>query len=561
MPAPESAMPAPEPAPESTVGAGFMPAPESAELRCLRCFTPMPGPEHGDCLGECPACGYDERNHKHHPIYLPPRACVGEHYLIGKTLGQGGFGITYLGLDTRLQKRVAIKEYLPTMLASRDMATGQVVPLKNQQEAYQKGLRLYLDEARNLARFDHPNIVRVLNYFPANHTAYMVMEYIAGQSLAELPRQGGLAEHEALAVLWPLLDALHTMHAQQVFHLDISAHNVLIQPNRQPVLIDFGAARRVVGDCSHSISLVLKPGYSPLEQYAGMEGIGPWTDIYACGALFYFLLTNALPPPAIQRLDNPRLTLPAELSPPVAKALRKALAVKARDRFPCVSALQQALQPSARHRHNWTLAVALAVVVAIYTGWRQTLAPTVPIVTPEFRVAPSNLSAETPLHPSSGPDAPATIGADASVELAESAPPAPPMEPAPDFAATAKATLFPRNARVPGDVRVPVPNRESNTANVTANLTPSSPPPATAELVPRPETQALPGTQAFANAPTSVPPVHLFTPQLLLAPPPVTAQNSGAPQPPPATAGLPPSRVRQEDSPPKDAPPLLTPSF
>lgn len=331
--------------------------------RCLQCFAELREPI-------CPICGYDDLRHKHHPIYLPPLACLADQYLIGKTLGQGGFGITYLGLDQHLQKRVAIKEYLPAMLASRGAENSYLEPLKHQREAFAKGMNLFLLEARNLARFDHPHIVRVLNYFEANGTAYMVMEHVEGRSLAEQCAEGGLPPDQALALLRPILAALDAVHAEQIYHLDVSAHNVLVRPDGQPVLIDFGAARRMVGDYSHSISMVLKPGYSPLEQYSGGDAIGPWTDVYACGALLHWLLSGALPAAAPQRLSAPRLARIPGCPPWLARALRKALALRPEARYRSVKAFLRDLEPSSSGGWTpWLWWFALSALLAGTGAW------------------------------------------------------------------------------------------------------------------------------------------------------------------------------------------------
>ncbi|MEM7017922.1 MAG: serine/threonine-protein kinase [Pseudomonadota bacterium] len=305
-------------------------------------------------LPVCPACAYDIRDYHHHPLYLTPHTRLKEQYRIGKVLGQGGFGITYIGIDERLDKRVAIKEYLPSMLATRDVGRHDVISLNEQEAAFEKGLRSFIDEARNLAKFDHSNIVRVLNYFEENKTGYMVMEYLEGESPVELvkARDGHMPLNEALDILLPILDALQTVHTKHVYHLDVSAHNIRFDKpcaeGGKPILIDFGAAKSIMGDYSHSMTLVLKPGYSPLEQYADSGRIGPWTDIYACGALLYLMLTGSLPPAAPERFYEDRLwssceqrgmRLPEELK----AILDRAMSVKIEERYNNIATFAQAL--------------------------------------------------------------------------------------------------------------------------------------------------------------------------------------------------------------------------
>ncbi|EDN69507.1 conserved hypothetical protein [Beggiatoa sp. PS] len=298
----------------------------------------------------CPQCGYDERHYKNHPLYLKPRTLLQNQYVIGLTLGQGGFGVTYLGQDLWLQKKVAIKEYLPATLATRDVQTSTIIPLKKQENTFNQGLQLFIEEARNLAKFDHPNIVRVINFFEENQTGYMVMDYLEGLNPIDfLKKTGGqLSVDEALTIILPILDALAEIHAQKIYHRDISLQNIRILTTGIPVLIDFGAARYVVGEQSHSLDLVLKHGYSPLEQYSGKGKIGPWTDIYACGALLYLMITGTLPSAATDRFCEDNLTTPISMGIEIATttndAIMRALAMKFEDRFQTIQDFKMALQ-------------------------------------------------------------------------------------------------------------------------------------------------------------------------------------------------------------------------
>jgi serine/threonine protein kinase len=306
---------------------------------CFLCLKPKQ-PSKTICLH----CKKEESSFHPHPLYLKPKTLLKSQYLIGKVLGQGGFGITYLGLDIHLNKFVAIKEYLPTILAIRE--GNQILPLKNQSENFLKGLHSFLEEARHLARFDHPHIVRVLNYFEENKTGYMVMEYIDGESPAFLLKQHGgiLSVENTFAILLPILDALETIHAQHIYHLDISAHNILIDKNNTPILIDFGAARsmNLLNEQTHTLTLVLKAGYSPPEQYSGKGHIGAWTDIYACGALFYLLLSGKLPPAATDRWQNNKLPH-LKITPHLNQVIKKALQLKIEQRFQNILEFRKAL--------------------------------------------------------------------------------------------------------------------------------------------------------------------------------------------------------------------------
>jgi len=308
----------------------------------------------------CPHCKQDENAFYPHPLYLKPKTILKDQYLIGKVLGQGGFGITYLGLDIHLNKLVAIKEYLPTTLATRE--ENNVIPLKNQTVHFEKGLHSFLEEARHLARFDHPHIVRVLNYFEEHQTGYMVMEFIDGESPAFLLKQnkGFLSVEQTFKILLPILDALETIHAQNIYHLDISAHNILIDRQNIPILIDFGAARsmNLLDEHTRTLTLVLKAGYSPPEQYSGKGNIGAWTAIYACGALFYFLLSGILPPAATDRWQNNQLPN-LEVEPFINKAIKQALHLKIEQRFQTIGAFRRALFLKPTYQKNSFLILLL----------------------------------------------------------------------------------------------------------------------------------------------------------------------------------------------------------
>ncbi|MGR8921740.1 MAG: serine/threonine-protein kinase, partial [Gammaproteobacteria bacterium] len=226
-------------------------------------------------------------------------------YRIEKILGQGGFGITYLAYDTNLDQHVAVKEYLPMELAVREGDFSVYPASRAQDSRYKWGLERFLSEARTLARFKHPAIVRVLSVFEANNTAYMVMEYQHGMSLQEvLDRRGTLPEDELVAMTVPLLDGLETIHAQGFIHRDIKPSNVFIRTDGQPVLLDFGSARQALGEETKTLTSVVSPGYAPFEQYySKSDRQGPWTDIYGLGATLYRCLSGLQPMAAIDRSE------------------------------------------------------------------------------------------------------------------------------------------------------------------------------------------------------------------------------------------------------------------
>ncbi len=252
-------------------------------------------------------------------------------YRLESILGAGTFGMTYLGWDTHLEKHVAIKEYLPAELAVRAL-DGSVVPVTSGHEHdYKWGLERFILEARTLAKFGHPHIVRVNRYFEANGTGYMVMEYEKGEPLNELLRRAPNPDEASLrTLLLPLLDGLRAVHEAGFLHRDIKPGNIFIRENSSPVLIDFGAARQAISGATRSLTAVLTPGYAPLEQYSSEARQGPWTDIYAMSAVVYRAITNTNPPDAVSRMhdDNVPLALASargRYSEPFLKAVGWAL--------------------------------------------------------------------------------------------------------------------------------------------------------------------------------------------------------------------------------------------
>jgi predicted ATPase/serine/threonine protein kinase len=232
-------------------------------------------------------------------------------YRIERVLGEGGFGIVYLAHDPGLQRRVAIKEYLPAAIASR-AGDGRNVVVKSEQHAqtFADGLKSFVNEARLLVRFDHPALVKVHQFWEENGTAYMVMPYYEGPTLRRMlaDADGVPSEADIRAWLMPLLDALEVLHADHCWHRDVAPDNILITAGG-PVLLDFGAARRVVGELTHALTAVLKPGYAPIEQYGASEDLkqGPWTDLFALASVLYLAISRAKPPASVDRIVTDRL--------------------------------------------------------------------------------------------------------------------------------------------------------------------------------------------------------------------------------------------------------------
>ena len=325
--------------------------------------TPNPATLCPGCFKEtgggnpCPHCGFDAQAPRPAKT-LAPHTLLHGQFLVGRVLGKpGGFGITYLGWDLGLHRRVAIKEYFPRDIAGRDADRTTVTPdSTDDAQGFRYGLEQFQAEARTLARLDHPNIVRIHQVLAAHGTAYLVMEYYPGLTLAEhLDRQPGsrLPEATALALMQQILDGLRAVHAEGLLHRDIKPQNIYLAATRggnaRPVLIDFGAARQVAGERSRSLSVLLTPGYAPLEQYSRRGHQGPWTDIYAAAAVLYRMLTGSAPPDAHDRTQGEPLPPAARfgVSATVSAALDRALAMAAGERPQSVVELQRALAGAA----------------------------------------------------------------------------------------------------------------------------------------------------------------------------------------------------------------------
>jgi serine/threonine protein kinase len=244
------------------------------------------------------------RLHADAPSALPAGTRLGEFELRG-LLGVGGFGIVYLAFDHALEREVAVKEYMPASLAGRTQSMHVSLRSQADAESFALGLRSFVNEARLLARFDHPSLLKVLRFWEANGTAYMAMPVMRGRTIKEV-RAALTAppdERWLRTVLDPLLGAVEKLHSEGVYHRDIAPDNVQIEPDGHPVLLDFGAARRVISDKSQTLTAILKPSYAPIEQYAEAGAVkqGPWTDLYALGATLHFLLLGRPPAPATTR--------------------------------------------------------------------------------------------------------------------------------------------------------------------------------------------------------------------------------------------------------------------
>lgn len=287
-----------------------------AQAKCLNCM------EEFDNTGSsvCPHCGYDQDSPKKENYHLDPGTFLNERYLIGTTIGAGGFGITYIAWDTVLDKKVAIKEYFPTEFCTRMAGESEVCPYDGEKTyQFEAGLNSFVDEALRLAKLNSlPNIVHIYDSFVYNYTAYIIMEYVDGKTLMQLLKENGpLPYEQVIEYMIPVLDVLEKVHQENMVHRDIAPDNIKVNHNGEVVLLDFGSARNATTHNSKSLSVLVKPGYSPWEQYRSQGNQGPWTDVYAIGAVMYHLITGKLPQDCSERIVKDELKTPTELGYPI----------------------------------------------------------------------------------------------------------------------------------------------------------------------------------------------------------------------------------------------------
>lgn len=280
---------------------------------------------------------------------------IGTHlseFEIVDLVGEGGFGIVYLAADHSLERRVAIKEYMPSSLAVRADDLTVVVRSERHGETFDVGRRSFVNEARLLAQFDHPALVKVFRFWEANGTAYMAMPYYAGRTLREVLQAMPARPDESWIrkILVPIMDALELIHNADCFHRDIAPDNIMLLKDDRPVLLDFGAARRVISGMTQALTVILKPGFAPIEQYADMPGVrqGPWTDIYALAAVVHSMITGQVPPPSVNRVMRDNYQPLSEMaagrySDHFLRAIDRCLAVRSEDRPQSIAEMAELL--------------------------------------------------------------------------------------------------------------------------------------------------------------------------------------------------------------------------
>ena len=316
--------------------------------RCPHCMRELTGLRGG----ACPFCGFNAQKSPQPAEAMPRNTILNGKYLVGDVLGRGGFGITYIGFDLSLESRVAIKEYYPSGAAMRREGESELYWSSSYKfrSSREDAKNYFLKEARKMARVENiPSVVRVRETFLANETAYIVMDYVEGETLkARLRREGPMTYTACYALLRPMMQDLCKIHRQGVIHRDISPDNIMIQGDGSVKLLDLGAAKDLNKHSDEVSVPVGKNGYSPMEQYLNNGRIGPWTDVYALCATIYYACYGKRVPQSLERLeqDTLRFDLPTRepIPPYVVGALRKGLAVRAADRTQSVDALLDQLE-------------------------------------------------------------------------------------------------------------------------------------------------------------------------------------------------------------------------
>ena len=349
--------------------------------KCMCCME-----ELTDEKAKCPHCGFSEEETPSLPHQLPYRSILNGVYMVGKAIGEGGFGITYIGYDLNLDIKVAIKEFYPDGFVGRDGFQSHTVRSYQGDSTvfFNKGKDKFLEEARSLGKFMQlEGIVSVKDFFLENNTVYIVMEYLEGQSLKEYAREKGgkIEADELLSIMKPVLESLIEVHKSDIIHRDISPDNIIICKDGKVKLIDFGAARQASPDGEKTMSVMLKKGYSPEEQYRSRGEQGTWTDVYSLCATIYAMLTGIKPDEPLDRMENETLQPLSKVGVKLKKrqedVLKKGLEIKAVDRVQTVEELYSGLYKEGKANEFLTkkkkrlytlLIVWAALITSVFLG-------------------------------------------------------------------------------------------------------------------------------------------------------------------------------------------------
>jgi serine/threonine protein kinase len=522
-----------------------------------------------------------------HASALAPGTRLNE-FELQQILGVGGFGIVYQAFDHALEREVAIKEYMPASLAGRTETMRVSLRSGSDEESFRIGRESFVKEAKLLARFDHPSLLKVYRYWEANGTAYMAMPILRGRTLKQLrlAQQGPTDEAWLRRLLMPLLGAIETLHRENVFHRDIAPDNIQVEPDGHPVLMDFGAARRVLTDKTQSLTAILKPAYAPIEQYgeAGAVKQGPWTDLYALGATLHYMLLGRPPAPATARtVDDEEMLLTTSNLPQCSQgfllAIQWMLRPRPGDRPQSVAQLREVFEGRAAVPVNGGIAELRAQLYARPDGQRPhdhsgefdpselptLLSPTRPApdatellrTNPGASLPPADATVRVP------PPAPPRRADSAASPDAAAAAPAARKSPLPRVIAglavvgVATAVFWPKSepatagpqpaAAVPATVATPVapPVVGAGPAAATPPPAGAAPEPAAITVPPvgKPVEAATEQPPAAAAAPAPIKPSSKSNPPAPVAPSPTRAAENAPPPKPPASPAAEPVPV------------------
>jgi hypothetical protein len=514
---------------------------------------------------------------------LPPGYRLHE-FVIDSVLGEGGFGVVYAATDTRLERRVAIKEYMPTSLATRDIDFSvHARSSADHREAFVAGLRSFVNEAKLLARFEHPSLVRVYQFWEERGTAYMVMPLYSAPTFKRWIklRTKPVEEGWLVGFLDAVIDALDVLHRENCLHRDVAPDNILVLNDATPMLLDFGAARRVIGDLTHNLTVILKPGFAPVEQYAETSALkqGTWTDVYALSAVGYFAITGKAPVAAVGRMVSDELVPLRELaagrySQRLLAALDAGLRVRPEDRPLSMQALRAYLFGDAMVDDKTTVIMSKGPTpaaplspapAALHSTFKPTATP------PAADVDATRVMTDTPAKV-----APPTISPSAAPTF--KLPPQPPKPASPAFAAGAAQPAPPSRRsgallwagsfaaggaaivlgaawwlnRTPAPVQPPAVAQQ---APVQAPVVDVQPTPVPVTPAPIPAPSPAPAPIQAAPAPTPAP----VKPSVKPSPPPVVAKATPTPAPPRVVEkkSPPPAPAASKPAPPPAEPPRI----
>ncbi len=323
---------------------------------CMGCME-----EFNETEKKCPHCGYVPGTQPVEAYHLIPGMVINGKYIVGKAIGYGGFGVTYIGLDQVLNKKVAIKEYLPGEFSTRVPGQTEVTVFSGEkEEQFQKGIEKFVDEAKRLAKFQNlDHIVQIYDAFDENGTAYIVMEYLEGETLKEkLKREGKISVEQALEYAVPVAKALDVVHKESIIHRDIAPDNLFITKDGDIKLLDFGAARTATVGRSRSLSVIVKMGFAPPEQYQSKGNQGSWTDVYALAATIYWMITGVEPQDSMERESQDEVKPPSKMGVKISSgmenALMNAMQLEISDRTRTMSQFVQELEREDTKRNKTT---------------------------------------------------------------------------------------------------------------------------------------------------------------------------------------------------------------